>query len=299
MTDYRSRFFLALLAAVLVAAALVNMVVDRRALGAGGSELSWWSGAVLDATVPVQKVISVPFETVEGVWQRYVALIGTEDENLDLRRELARLEDENLQLREALVAGGRLEQVAAMRDEFEIPMLPAELVGVDVSAWFRSVLLARGRLHGIYSGMPVTSEDGLVGLVTTTSRSASKVKLLLDRQSAVDGVVQRSRARGIVRGGHADEQLGFEYVVRGGDVEIGDEILTSGLGGVYPKGLRIGRVVDVSEPDRNLLAVATVEPAVDFARLEQVFVMLRRGATMELLYASGDGDLPEVTAAAP
>lgn len=290
MTDYRSRLFLALLAGVLISAALVNMVVDRRS-GAGAGELSWWSGAVLDLTVPVQKMVSVPFEAVEETWGHYVALMGVRDENDALRSELARLEDENVQLREALVAGGRLDQVAAMRDEFEIPMLPAELVGVDVSAWFRSVLLSRGRLHGIYAGMPVISEAGVVGLVTTTSRTASKVMLLLDRQSAVDCVVQRSRARGLVRGGHADERLGFEFVARGGDVEVGDEIITSGLGGAYPKGLRVGRVVELRDPGRNLLATAVVEPAVDFAKLEQVFVMLRRGTTMELLYAAGDGDL--------
>ena len=290
MTDYRSRFFLAALAAVLVATALVNMVVDRRGLGSDDNELSWWSGAVLDLTVPVQKAVAVPFEAVQDVWDRYVALMAVRDENDALLLSLARLEDENLQLREALVAGGQLERIAAMRDEFEIPMLPAALVGVDVSTWFRSVLLSRGREHGIYAGMPVTSEDGLVGLVTTTSSGAAKVKLLLDRQSAVDGVVQRSRARGIVRGGHDDEQLGFEFVARGGDVEVGDQIITSGLGGVYPKGLRIGRVVDVPEPGQSLLVVATVEPTVDFARLEQVFVMLRRGPTMDLLYASGDGD---------
>ena len=104
MTDYRSRLFLALLAAVLVSTALINMVVDRRALGSGGSELSWWSGAVLDLAVPVQKLVSVPFETVEDVWDRYLALIGTKDENHELRARIARLSEENLQLREALVA---------------------------------------------------------------------------------------------------------------------------------------------------------------------------------------------------
>ena len=296
MFDHRSRFFLALLITVLVSTALINMVVDRRT-GVGGGELSWWSGMVLDLTVPVQKMVSMPFDAMGNTWENYVALMGVRDENQDLRREMARLEDENVQLREALVAGGRLEQVVAMRDEFEVPMLPAELVGVDVSSWFRSVLLSRGRLHGIHAGMPVTSEDGLVGLVTTTSRTASKVMLLLDRQSAVDGVVQRSRTRGLVRGGHADEQLAFEFVARGGDVEFGDEIISSGLGGVYPKGLRIGRVVEVTEPGRNLVATAVVEPAVDFARLEQIFVMLRRGATMELLYASQDGDLTELAEA--
>ena len=84
--------------------------------------------------------------------------------------------------------------------------------------------------------------------------------------------------------------------MRGGDVEVGDLIITSGLGGVYPKGLRIGEVVEVSEPDAVLLQNGNGEPAVDFGRLEQVFVMLRRGPTMELLYAigtDGDADLPD------
>ena len=110
--------------------------------------------------------------------------------------------------------------------------------------------------------------------------------------------MQRSRTRGLVRGGQPDEQLGFEFVVRGGDVEVGDEVISSGLGGVYPKGLRIGRIVEIPEPGRNLVATAVVEPAVDFARLEQVFVMLRRGPTMELLYATGGGDAPEPPARA-
>ena len=81
--------------------------------------------------------------------------------------------------------------------------------------------------------------------------------------------------------------------MRGGDVVVGDLIITSGLGGVYPKGLRIGDVVEVSEPDAVLLQKATVKPSVDFGRLEQIFVMLRRGPTMELLYATGDGDAGE------
>ena len=207
-----------------------------------------------------------------------------------MRSALAGLADENLQLREALLAGGRLKQISRMRDEFEIPMLPAEIVAVDVSSWFRAVLLGRGRAHGIAAGMPVISEDGLVGLVTTTSKSVAKVKLLLDRQSAAEGVVQRSRLRGMVRGGRSGEQLAFEFVARGGDLELGDEIISSGLGGVYPKGLRIGRVVALPEPGSQLLARAILEPAVDFSKLEQVFVMLRRGATLELLYATGDGD---------
>ena len=135
--------------------------------------------------------------------------------------------------------------------------------------------------------MPVISENGLVGLVTAASYRASRTMLLLDRQSAVDGTVQRSRARGIVRGRGSDD-LEFEFVVRVGDVRVGDVVMTSGLGGVYPKGLRIGRVTVVSDPGARLLQTATIAPAVDFGRLEQVFVMLRRGPTMELLYEAGE-----------
>jgi rod shape-determining protein MreC len=113
--------------------------------------------------------------------------------------------------------------------------------------------------------------------------------LLIDRQSAVDAVVQRSRSRGIVRGSRGDN-LEFEFVVREGDVQPGDVLVTSGLGGVYPKGLRIGEVTGVSAADSKMLRMAALRPAVDFGRLEQVFVMLRRGPTMELLYATDEGD---------
>ena len=294
MTEKRTRSMLVLLAVGIVAAALVVMVADRRSQTVADRELSWFSAAVLDLSVPVQKLLSVPFDAIGEVWGRYLALVGVAQENRELRSDVARLEDENVQFREALLAGGRLEQISRMRDEFEIPMLPAEIVAMDVSSWFRAVLLGRGRAHGIAAGMPVISEDGVVGLVTTTSLNAAKVKLLLDRQSAVDGVVQRSRLRGIVRGAASGEQLAFEFVARGGDLELGDEVLSSGLGGIYPKGMRIGKVVALPGPGSQLLARATLEPTVDFSKLEQVFVMLRRGATLDLLYASDDGDRPEV-----
>ncbi len=289
MSEFRSRVLVAFLISSVIGIALLNMVVDRRALGRGGHDLPWWSAAVLDVAVPVQKMVAVPLDFARDSWIDYVALVQVREENEGLRQKLARQEEENLQLREALVASGRLQRIAEMRDEFEIPMLPAELVGVDVSAWFRSALVDRGREDGVRSGMPVISDNGLVGLVTATANSASKIMLLIDRQAAIDGVVQRSRARGIVSGARHDG-LSFEFTSREGDLEVGDLIITSGLGGVYPKGLRIGEVTEVLPSDAMMLQTAEVRPAVDFGRLEQIFVMLRRGQTMELLYATGEGD---------
>ncbi len=290
MTEIRSRVLLAGLAAAVIGFALIHMVVDRHALAEGGREYAWWSGLVLDVAVPVQKAVSAPFEIAREGWREYASLVDVGRDNERLRERLAEIEDENAQLREALVAGGRLDDIAEMREEFEVPMLPAQLVGLDASSWFRSVLLDRGRNHGVHSGMPLISEQGLVGLVTATSRNAAKGMLLIDRQAAVDAVVQRSRARGIARG--AGEELVFEFVGRDADVAAGDLLVTSGLGGVYPKGLRIGKVTRVEGEDVQLLRIAHVDPAVEFGRLEQVFVMLRRGPTMDLLYATQGGDLP-------
>jgi rod shape-determining protein MreC len=168
-------------------------------------------------------------------------------------------------------------------------MLPSEIVGLDVTPWFRSVLVDRGSDHGVQAGQPVITAKGVVGLVTRTSRHAAKTMLVLDRQSRIGAVVQRSRARGVVRG-RGTNQLEFEIVARGADVEVGDVVITSGMGGVYPKGLRIGEVVEVPDPGGSLMQTVLLEPAVDFGRLEQVFVLLRRGRSMDLLYGP---DTPE------
>lgn len=276
----------------LILLATITMVNDRRALKENaGRDLPWWEGVVLEIAVPLQKIVAAPVEMVQSAWESYVDLIDVRIENERLLAEVAMLEEQNLQYREALVASGHLSRIAAMRDEFEVPMLPTEVVGLDVSPWFRSVLVDRGSSHGVRAGNPVITEEGVVGLVTKTSMHAGKTMLLLDRQSAIDSVVQRSRVRGMVRGRGTD-QLTFEFVVRGGDVMLGDILITSGLGGVYPKGLRIGEVVEVSDPGGSLIQIATLRPSVDFGKLEQVFVMLRRGPTMELLYGTGVSDEP-------
>jgi rod shape-determining protein MreC len=283
MPDFWRRLGAPIVFGALALVATITMVSDRRTLEDGGRDLPWWQGALLDVAAPFQRLVAAPVDAAGDVWDGYLSLLDVRRENGSLRSRIAELEEEDLQYREALVASTHLQNIAAMRDEFEIPMQPSEVVGLDVSPWFRSVLVDRGTQHGVSAGNPVITPNGVVGLVTATSRSAAKTMLLLDRQSAINGIVQRSRARGIARGLGTDK-LEFEFVVRGGDVEVGDVVITSGLGGVYPKGLRIGNVPAVSDPGGRLMQVASVEPAVDFGRLEQVFVMMRRGPAMDLLY---------------
>jgi rod shape-determining protein MreC len=295
MREFLIRLRLPLLFATLVLLTLISMLADRRVLAGLGRERSF-GGALLEVAVPVQKALLFPVDFVRDRWARYLGLVGVREENEQLKARVAELEEQNLQYAEAIVASGHLQEIAAMREGFDVPLHSAQVVGHDLSPWFRSVLIDRGRAHAVLSGMPVVTDRGLVGLVTATAPHAARVMLLLDRQSAVDGIVQRSRARGIARGTGTGE-LEFTFMVRGDDVQPGDEVITSGVGGAHPKGIRVGRVLEVHADETSLLHTATLQPAVDFGRLEQVFVMLHRDPTMDLLYG-GDGDAPAETAAA-
>ena len=269
----------------LILMSLASIVGDRTRIHRG--DLPWWQGMLLEIAVPFQEAVAIPANLLGNTWRSYLDLVDLRAENDGLRLNLAELEETNLQLREALVSSGHLDQIVDMRDDFEIPMLPSTVVGLDVNPFFRSILVDRGSEHGVLAGNPVITHEGVVGVVTRTSAHAAKTMLVLDRQSAVDAIVQRSRTRGIVQGG-GNGELVFEFEGRGGDVRAGDQILTSGLGGVYPKGLKLGEVTELAEAGRSLLQVAVVRAAVDFGRLEQVFLMLRRGPGMGLLYETGE-----------
>jgi rod shape-determining protein MreC len=293
MPDLLKRIGAPLVVAFLLILTIISMLSDRRPGNEVRAALPWWQAVVLEVTAPIERIISAPIDGVKGFFADYVDLLSVRSDNRRLRRRISEIEAENLQFREALVSSGHLARVASMRDEIEIPMLPAEVVGLDVAPWFRSVLVDRGTQHGVEPGHPVITHEGVVGVVTATSDHAAKTMLLLDRQSAIDALVQRSRARGVLRGvGRA--RLEFEFVVRSADVVVGDEVVTSGLGGVFPKGLRLGRVAELRDAGGRLTRIAIIEPAVDLGRLEQVFVMLRRGPTMGLLYHANraEEDLP-------
>jgi rod shape-determining protein MreC len=294
MSEFLRRLRLPLIFTALLLGTFALMLGDRRAEDA---ERHWAVRGLLEVAAPVQRVVTRPVHLVRDTWNRYLALVDLEAENQSLREHIALLEEENLQYREALVTSGQLRRIAEMRRGFEVPLLPAEVVGQDASPWFRSVLLDRGRNAEVRSGMPILVDQGLVGLVSATSLHAARAMMILDRRSAVDAMIQRSRARGLVRGLGSGE-LQFEFMVRGDDVQEGDEVISSGVGGVYPKGVRIGRVTSVSADRDELLHTARVQPSVDFGRLEQVFVVMHRGPTMDLLFGGGDGDLPEPAAVA-
>jgi rod shape-determining protein MreC len=233
------------------------------------------SRAVLDLTLPLQQMVTLPLREVQDLWRGYVALVGLRGENERLNGEVARLEEEVLQYREAIVSSERFQRLAGFRARRDVPMVPANVVAHDVSQWFQSIVIDQGSNSGIRPGMAVITDSGVVGVVAGTTPAASRVLLVIDPQSRVDVYVQRTRARGTLRG-RSERACGFEYVLRDDDVAAGDLLLTSGLGDVYSKGLVVGEVTSVEKKPYGLFQIAEVQPAVDFRRLEEVFVILER-----------------------
>ncbi len=272
----RHRIFLT--AAVLLGAAalLLSSSLQRR------TKYSFLDRLLFDLAVPIEKMVALPAQSARGVWNDYVDLVGVRRENRELRRRLSELAEENRQFREALLAGERYRRMEELRDKFQQPMLPASLIGVDSSSWFRTVLLDKGTRDGVRKGMAVVTPDGVVGHVVAVSSRASKVLLVIDRSSTVDVMIERSRARGIVQG-LAPDRCELKYVTRGEDVKPGDRLISSGMDGIFPKGLAVGRVVRVDPARRGLFQRADVDLAVDFNKLEEVFVILELSPQQKLL----------------
>ncbi len=241
----------------------------------GPSEIGFAPRLVLNLTLPLERMVTLPVQELRGVWSDYVALVGVREENDKLRGRLARLEDENQQYREAILSSERFQRLAGFRSQREIPMVPANVIHQDLSPWFQSLIIDQGAAAGIRPGMPVITDSGVVGLVSGTTPGAAKVMLMIDPQSRLDAYVERTRARGTVRGA-ASSICDLDYVLRQENIEEGDLLLTSGMGGTYPKGLRVGRIAKVDRKTSGLFLAAQVEPAVDFTRLDEVFVILEQ-----------------------
>jgi rod shape-determining protein MreC len=237
-------------------------------------KMSFFEALVVEVTAPVQKVVGGVINGISRIWKGYFYLVGLQGENEALKRELQALKIKLNEYREAELANQRLRTLLNFKTSIATPLLPAEVVAFDPSGWFQTILIDKGKNDGLVRDMAVVSGDGLVGRVIGVSNHHAKVLLILDVNSAVDALIQRSRARGVLVGLGRDRCL-LKYVQRNEDVEVGDQVISSGMGGVFPKGILLGRVQEVVRGNSGLFQKVEVEPAADFSRLEEVMVVVQ------------------------
>jgi rod shape-determining protein MreC len=222
---------------------------------------------------PFQKASSKSIRFLKDIWYHYFFLVHAAEENDALKKALNKSVEKNVRYRELELSNARLRSLLNFEKTMTDPVLSAEVIGKDPSPWFKTVLIDKGKQDGVGRGMAVVVPKGIVGQITEVSSHYAKVLLIIDPNSAADALVQRDRARGIIKGDAAGE-LAFKYVLRKHDIAVGDIVVSSGLDGVFPKGLAVGQVSGVVKPKAGIFQEVTVAPYVDFEKLEEVLVVL-------------------------
>jgi rod shape-determining protein MreC len=232
---------------------------------------------ILEASAPIQYGTTQLAQGVSAVLQEYVYLVDVKHDNDRLRAENARLLDDNNRLTSAASENRRLRRLLQLRDELRGNLLSAQVIGKEVSPYFRvtRVVLDRGERDHVRPGMPVLTADGLVGQIRRTYSKYADVLLTADKTSAIDVVVQRNGARGMLKGTGAEENYicQLEQLSRDDDVQPGDIVVTSGLGQRFPASILVGEIKEVTRREYGLYQEATVLPAVHFSRLEEVLIL--------------------------
>ena len=260
---------------LLIVGAIVLIVVNVTILYISGSRYrSFGFGRVaIFFVAPLQEAVTGSIRFARGIWSHYFYLVSVAQENDNLKKKLSWIVEKNIQHNEIELSNQRLRNLLNFKETTTSKVLAAEVISVDPSSWFKAVIIDKGSLDGVERGLPVVIRQGIAGQVVDVSSRYSKVMLIIDRNSSIDALVQRTRARGIIKGEATGECL-FKYVLRKDDVKVGDKIVASGLDGVFPKGLPVGDVKEVVRRNSGVFQEVRVIPYIDFEKLEEVLVIL-------------------------
>ena len=258
-----------IIASILIITSIIILSLNLRQ--PGGTSLL--RKLVLEAATPLESVVNSSIECVSNIWKRYIFLVGLEEENRRLRKKVASLTKEINYYQEIYLEGMRLKKLLALKGKVDYPTVAARVIGRSRSSVFKTTLINIGTTDGVRLGSPVLIDEGVIGRIIETSWNASRVLLLIDYNSNVDALVQGSRAQGVLQG-RGSEGCILKYIHRSEEVQAGDKIISSGLAGVFPKGVLLGIVTRVKKGKFGLFQEIEVTPAVDFSKLEEVLVIL-------------------------
>jgi len=257
-----------IVAAVLLVFALAVLSYSAARL----SETGFLRKMVLEAAAPVEGILNMSLKGLHNAWNRYLFLVGLEEENRQLRRKNAALGEQLNLYREGYIESLRLQKLFGLAKTLPGRTVAARVVDRNRTSLFKTIVIDKGTADGLRVGLPVLSEEGVVGRIIETAWHASQVLLLIDENSNIDAVIQRSRATGLVEG-RPGGKLVMTRIPHDSSIAEGDIVLTSGLGGTFPKALIIGQVSRVIRSDVELFLQAEIRPTVDFNGLERALVI--------------------------
>lgn len=267
---FKSKFFWLLLLVIVVSMVVMNATAAER------GNITFLEKVIRDTYVPLQSGVN----SFRNNWDGWTAVFSDKSHLQKqiklLEAENSRLTMENQSLQEYKQESFRLRKMLnfdnSNREKFDL--LPAHLIARSPNNWYECITIDRGLRQGVQNGMPVISPGGLVGCVGSVSENSAQVNLITDREMAVGAIIQKTReTNGIVEGLGDSNELRMINIPYYSKISEGDRIISSGLSATYPPGINIGTVTEVTREPNGLLQVAMIKPAVDFNKLEEVFVI--------------------------
>ena len=282
---------LLLLAATLVIAVLIGIFAAL----AKGDNASLAENALVGAAVPGQTALKGTGNWFSNLFSHFGNVKALREENEALKQTNVELDKRLRDARGLELENAELRSMLEMeKTEHELDLLAAPVMAKDPSNWYGTFTISRGENHGVKEGQAVlTAEKELVGKISRVGANWAEVVTLLDPECGVGAMVARTKDAGVLEGDSSLRLKGkcrLGYLSRDAEVEVGDYLETSGMGGVYPKGLLLGKILELKEDTSNMSRFAIVEPVVNYGKLHQVFVLLN---AVEVI-ARGEED-PEMT----
>lgn len=268
MLDIRRRTGVLLLVMIVLQLVLISAQVQSK------SGVPVFQAVTFGAFARVQGGTSGVLRSIENVWGDYIWLRGVRAENEALRKQVTDLSIRLQEQHSLAERATRLQELMSLQTNTALPTIAAEVIAGNPNPGMLTITIGRGSADGVQADMAVIAPAGVVGrIVGPPAAHAARVQLLIDRNAAAGAFVERTHAGGMVVGGDRDAPLAMDLVSNMTDVKTGDQVVASGVDGIYPKGFAIGRV-ESSERGAGLYRAITVRPSVDFSSLEEVLVVL-------------------------
>jgi rod shape-determining protein MreC len=261
---------------ILLATILIVLSCNLKQKSSGGLVTK----VVLEVAAPVQNALNASVKSVSGAWYHYLFLVGIEQENRNLKKKIDNMKSQLILYQEGYLEAQRLRDLLALKDNHDFNFVTARVIGRGQVALSQVILINKGTAEGLNAGQPVMVGAGLVGRVVDASWHASKVLPLIDETSNIDAVVQRTRIQGIITGAGSHGCV-LKYISKTQDVQVGDVIISSGIGGVFPKGRMIGQVSYINRQEAGLFWKIYVAPTIDFSKLEEIVILTSADADDE------------------
>lgn len=275
MLDVFYRFRVHLLVVLMLAFPAVSLFMSRGRPGRGPVD-----GVMMHGAGGAQAVTMSALGVLDDFWKEYVDLRGVREENERLRLQVARYEEERARLIGVLQENARLRQMLEFKESrTDLKLRAARVIGRDVTPYFRVVrvkLDTRTLDFTVTPQMAVVSHEGVVGqVIEVFDNTYAEVMLISDPRSKVDVMTQRNRTRGMIQGlGHRkDYEATLAFLRRKDEIDVDDQVVTSGKGGIFPQELLVGHITRVDKKAYGLEQKAIVEPSVDVGRIEEVFIV--------------------------